>query len=103
MKNTRLDFLIHALRALADATEFPEKFAAILAKACSHTSISYDAVISIAKEDAPELMLEAWDLKLLIPRRSAFCGEWDYRIPLMQPGEIYEMLNKGGGFDHADR
>lgn len=95
MKSAQLDFLIHALRALVDDEDLTEQFAAVLAKACSRTSISYDSVISMVKEDAQELMLEAWGLKLLIPRRSSSCGEWDYRIPVMRPGEIYEMPNIG--------
>ncbi|MFW6011418.1 MAG: hypothetical protein ACOC8Q_02800, partial [Desulfosalsimonas sp.] len=93
MEKAGLDSLANALREVADEGELVEPLAEVLAEACAHTSISYDTVIFIANENAQELMLAAWDLKLLIPRRRGACGEWDYRIPVMRRGEIYEMPN----------
>ncbi|MCF8111244.1 MAG: hypothetical protein K9J85_07115 [Desulfobacteraceae bacterium] len=88
MEKAGLDSLVNALKEVADEGELVEPLSEVLSEACAHTSISYDTVISIAKENAQEIMLAAWDLKLLIPRRSGACGEWDYRIPVMRRGEI---------------
>jgi hypothetical protein len=34
-----------------------------------------------------------WEWKLLLPVRSSKCGEWDSRIMVTQPGEVFEMPN----------
>ncbi|MFW6081060.1 MAG: hypothetical protein ACOC7W_04025 [Desulfosalsimonas sp.] len=84
-----------ALKELISEETLIRPLAAVLAEALTRSSISYDTVIPIAQEDAQEVMLEAWDWKLLLPRRNSGCGEWDHRIPVMRPGEIYEMPNIG--------
>ncbi|MBS3732344.1 MAG: hypothetical protein KGY42_05490 [Desulfobacterales bacterium] len=87
--------LIAALRVLIGEDPLSAPLAQVLADACARASISYDTVLAAAGPDAEELLLTAWAFKLLIPRRSAACGEWDFRLLAMRPGEIYEMPNIG--------
>ncbi|MFO7930655.1 MAG: hypothetical protein R6U97_04555 [Desulfosalsimonas sp.] len=93
MKKSSPYTLRWALREIIGEEALIETLAAVLAEAAARSSISYDSVVPIAQQQAPEVMLEAWDWRLLIPRRSSGCGEWDHRIPVMQPGEIFEMPN----------
>lgn len=93
MENFHARPLIAALRDLIGEDPFTAPLAQILADACAHASISYDAVFAAAGPEAEELLLTAWEFKLLIPRRSAACGEWDFRFLVMRAGEIYEMPN----------
>ena len=93
MENLHIRPLIAALRDLTGEEPLTVPLAQILTDASAHASISYDAVFAAAGPDAEELLLTAWEFKLLIPRRSAACGEWDYRFLVMQAGEIYEMPN----------
>ncbi len=72
-----------------------EPFARILASALENGAISYEEVSRLAGPAAEDLIFDAWDAKLLIPRRSAACGEWDYRLLVMGPNEIYDMPNIG--------
>ena len=74
-----------------DPVIFP--LANVLSNASAHGHISYDSVLSEAGADTEEVLFAAWEYKLLIPRRSAACGEWDFRLLVMRPGEIYEMPN----------
>lgn len=87
--------LIAALRVLIGEDPLAAPLAQVLANACAHAAISYDTVFTAAGPDTEELLLTAWEFKLLIPRRSAACGEWDFRLLVMRPGEIYEMPNIG--------
>ncbi|MBS3808737.1 MAG: hypothetical protein KGY38_01105 [Desulfobacterales bacterium] len=93
MNYYHLNPLIEALRELVGDEPLIEPLASVLADACIHASIPYDSIINRAESDAQELILAAWDWKLLIPRRCAACGEWDHRLLVTSPGEIYEMPN----------
>lgn len=85
--------LVQALRDLAGDDPVAGPLAAVLADACSRTVISYDSILATAGPDAEDLVFVAWQWKLLIPRRSAACGEWDHRLLVTAPGELYEMPN----------
>lgn len=56
-------------------------------------SIAYENIVAIAGDDAAELLLLAWNWKMLVPRRSLQCAEWDDRVLGLEPGEQYDMVN----------
>lgn len=53
----------------------------------------FEVLFDIAGEAINDLLLELWEWKLIIPVRSSKCGEWDSRILLAEPGEVFEMPN----------
>ncbi len=55
--------------------------------------VTFRELAGIAGDKAAELLLLAWDWKLLLPRRSRQCAEWDDRIMRFEAGEYYEMPN----------
>jgi len=65
----------------------------ILVMACKNDTCRFDALYDIAGDAINDLLLELWEWKLLIPVRSSKCGEWDSRILMTRPGEIFEMPN----------
>jgi hypothetical protein len=65
----------------------------VLLDVAEKDTINYDAIQAAAGPSTGEVLLELWEWKLLLPVRSSKCGEWDSRIMLMQPGEVFEMPN----------
>ncbi len=59
----------------------------------SHDTAGYDQLRRLACNDLSESLLELWEWKLINPVRSSLCGEWDSRIMMIAPGEVYEMPN----------
>jgi hypothetical protein len=64
-----------------------------LSMASENDVTTYDQLKKRSKDHLTDLLLELWDWKMIIPVRSAKCGEWDSRILLAEPGESYEMPN----------
>jgi hypothetical protein len=67
--------------------------AAVLDGCRGQDSIAFEEIAALAPEDAPEIILLAWEWKLLIPRRSRQSAEWDDRIMRLEAGERFEMVN----------
>ena len=67
--------------------------AAILDRCREQDSITFKEIADQAPDDAQEIILLAWDWKLLIPRRSRQSAEWDDRIMRFEAGERFEMVN----------
>jgi len=65
----------------------------ILAMACKNDNCQFDALSDIAGDAISDLLLELWEWKLIIPVRFSKCGEWDSRILVAEPGEVFEMPN----------
>ncbi|MCA1795014.1 MAG: hypothetical protein LC660_14300, partial [Desulfobacteraceae bacterium] len=53
----------------------------------------YETIQDLAGPSTGDVLLELWEWKLLLPIRSSKCGEWDSRLLVMQPGEVFEMPN----------
>lgn len=56
-------------------------------------SITFEEIAALAPDDGREVILLAWDWKLLIPRRSKQSAEWDDRIMRFEAGERFEIVN----------
>lgn len=82
-----------SVRLLTDMNELAEKLARILDIARVEKSVTYEQVEAIAGNNAEDLLLVAWEWRLLIPIRTSRCGEWDDRVLVLSPGEKYEMPN----------
>lgn len=72
---------------------FVAALAAILDKCRNQNGVTFRDVFMVAGDEAPELLLLAWDWKLLVPRQSLQCAEWDDRVMRFEPGEKYDMPN----------
>ena len=55
--------------------------------------IAYEKAVEIAGDETAELILFAWYWKLIVPRRSIQCGEWDDRVLRLEIGEQYESVH----------
>jgi len=77
---------------LKDATHLGD-ICIILAMACKKNNCQFDTLSDIAEDAISDLLLELWEWKLIIPVRSSKCGEWDSRILVAKPGEVFEMPN----------
>ena len=73
--------------------DFVAALAGILVAALENAEIDYGAIEHRAGGSTQELLLFAWEQKLLIPRSSLRCAEWDDRMMILTPGQIYEMPN----------
>jgi hypothetical protein len=55
--------------------------------------VDYRELGSVTHGRVDEALLALWEWKLVIPVRSSCCSEWDSRIFLAEPEEIFEMPN----------
>ena len=82
-----------ALAALIGEEPLLPCLAEVLQKCRSQRGITFAEIQTAAGTEAHELLLLAWDFRLLLPRRSSRCAEWDDRIMRFEPGEIYDTVN----------
>jgi len=82
-----------ALGDLLGSDELTAETALIINNACEKGRISFAKVEEISEGNAEEVLLLCWEWRLLIPVRSSKCGEWDDRLLVLDPGEIYELPN----------
>lgn len=75
------------------ADDLPPLLAEVLDLALRQMTIAFDAIREVDETGSEDLLLFAWNNKLLIPRAFSRCGEWDDRILLLEPGEVYQMPN----------
>ncbi len=85
--------LSQALRIFLDCGELTDKLARVLANVSESETICYEKVEEIAGDHTEDVLLIGWEWKLLIPVRTSRCGEWDDRVLMAEPGEVYEMPN----------
>ncbi|MDY6903295.1 MAG: hypothetical protein SWH61_01295 [Thermodesulfobacteriota bacterium] len=90
---TAEDNIQKALMTLLGDEPFVGSLAALLEQCRRQNGVTFRDVFCIAGNDAPEILLLAWDWKLLVPRQSLQCAEWDDRIMRFNPGEKYDMPN----------
>jgi hypothetical protein len=82
-----------ALIAFLGTDELTAETALIINNACEKGRISFAKVEEISEGKAEEVLLLCWEWRLLVPVRSSKCGEWDDRLLMLDPGEIYELPN----------
>ncbi|MDY6793385.1 MAG: hypothetical protein SWH54_19125 [Thermodesulfobacteriota bacterium] len=85
--------LAQALNSFLQDDALVEMFASVLDRFVENDVTHYNHIREIAGDHLTEVLLELWGWRLIIPVRSAKCGEWDSRILLAEPGESYEMPN----------
>ncbi len=73
--------------------DFVDALAEVLMTARKNDEIDYAAIARRAGDHTQDLLLFAWEEKLLIPRLSLRCAEWDDRMMILAPGQTYEMPN----------
>ncbi len=73
--------------------KMPPGLADVLMAACRQPTIAFEDIRKIEPRDIEELLLFAWDWKLLIPVAASQCSEWDNRVMRMEAGEMYEKPN----------
>jgi len=83
----------YALGFLLGKDDLVPALATVLDRCHCQQGIRFYEIKKIAGEEAEELLLLAWDWKLLLPRRSGQCAEWDDRIMVFKPEEYYEIPN----------
>ena len=94
--NAEDDSIQRLKTALSDCLgpdEVTDETALIINNACENGRISFSEVEEISKGNAEEVLLLCWEWRLLVPVRSSKCGEWDDRLLMLDPGEIYELPN----------
>jgi hypothetical protein len=68
--------------------------ARVLIQACKTGRVSYDELEEIAKDDSEDVLFLGFELRLLLPTRSARGTlEWGDAVLLPKPGEMYKMPN----------
>ena len=82
-----------ALIAFFGTDELTAETALIINTACEKGRISFAKVEEISEGNAEEVLLFCWEWRLLLPVRSSKCGEWDDRLLMLDPGEVYELPN----------
>jgi hypothetical protein len=82
-----------ALGDLLGSDELTAETALIINDACEKGRISFSKVEEICGDNSEDVLLLCWEWRLLVPVRSSKCGEWDDRLLLLDPGEIYELPN----------
>jgi hypothetical protein len=82
-----------ALGDLLGSDELTAETALIINNACEKGRISFSKVEEICGGNSEDVLLLCWEWRLLVPVRSSKCGEWDDRLLLLDPGEIYELPN----------
>lgn len=85
--------LTYALKFLVAEASLAPALASVLEKCCRQSGIRFHEIKTMTGEAAEELLLLAWDWKLLLPRRSGQCAEWDDRIMRFEAGEYYGAPN----------
>jgi hypothetical protein len=82
-----------ALVAFLGTDELTAETALVINKACEKGRISFSEIEEICGGNAEDVLLLCWEWRLLIPVRSSKCGEWDDRLLMLAPGEIYVLPN----------
>jgi hypothetical protein len=83
----------HAISSIIKDSTDLDPVCSVLVSAAGMDTIHFETIQDLSGPSTGEVLLELWEWKLLLPIRSSKCGEWDARIMLMQPGEVFEMPN----------
>jgi len=70
-----------------------QKLSLLLEEAVKKGRISYEDVARLVGDDAEDILILAYGWRLLLPARAAHAGDWEDRMLMLRPGEIYQMPN----------
>lgn len=82
-----------ALQSFLGESQTVHYLACALSDSNNALNISYDEIENLTGHQIEDVLLLGWEWRLLLPVRTYSCHEWDHRILIIQPGEIYEMPN----------
>ena len=82
-----------ALRGLLGDEPLLTILASVLEACRRQQGLTFGEAARIAGDMAAEVLLLAWDWRLLLPRRSRQCAEWDDRVMRFEADEYYEIPN----------
>ena len=87
------DRLERALNGIISACKTTKKLSQTLAYASVDTTVSYQEIKKIIKDDPEDVLLLADKWRLLLPVRTAKSAGWEDRVLVLRDGEIYEIPN----------
>lgn len=87
------DRLEKALSAILGPVKITRKLSQVLAYAAVKSTVSYQQIKAIIKDDQEDVHLLADQWRLLLPVRTAKSSSWEDRLLLLKDGEIYEVPN----------
>ena len=87
--------IVNLQRALTNFISIKDarRLAPVLIEILKTGSITYDVATEIISEDAEDILTLGYGWRLILPLRAAKAGDWEDRMLIPQPGEIYEMPN----------
>ena len=92
MSEIELSNLQNALSTFI-SDEDANKLSPILIEVLKAGNISYEKAGELIKEDAEDILTMAYGWRLLLPQRASKAGDWEDRMLIPRPGEIYQMPN----------
>ena len=87
------NLLEKALNGIISAGKTTRKLSQTLAYASVNTTVSYQEIKKIIKDDPEDVLLLADKWRLLLPVRTAKSAAWEDRVLVLRDGEIYEIPN----------
>jgi hypothetical protein len=87
------DRLGKALRAILGPGKITSKLSQVLAYTAVKSTVSYQGIREIIKDDPEDVLLLADKWRLLLPVSTAKSSSWEDRLLLLKDGEIYEIPN----------
>jgi len=72
---------------------YTDSVARVLVIAAEKRHVSYDEIEKVVEDDIKEVLLLGHNWRLTIPARTYKSMEWEDRVLMVEPGEVYEMPN----------
>lgn len=69
------------------------KLSKVLKVVIKNGNISYEEAEEILHEDTEDILILGYGWRLLLPVRAAKAGDWEDRMLIPQPGEMYQVPN----------
>jgi hypothetical protein len=69
------------------------KMARLLDLVVRNRKASYEEAKAMIGEDIEDILISGYGWRLLLPVRAAKAGDWEDKMLMVQPGEIYQMVN----------
>jgi hypothetical protein len=93
-ENSEVNGLERALTTFLGPCKLAGVLARVLIQARKTARVSYEEVEEVAKDDSEDVLLLGFQLRLLVPTRSARGAlEWGDAVLLPKPGEMFKMPN----------
>jgi len=93
ISRTSSDRLEQALSVFLGPSKSTGTLSQLLAYAAQKSTVSYQEIKEIIKDDPEDVLLLADEWRLLLTVRTAKSSSWEDRLLLLEDGEIYEIPN----------